>query len=87
MINVLRANELVSSKISTGHLKKLCDPLNYMGCATQMVDDVSIKPCRVAVRIVIKKTLVFTQAPLLCGRIKVKADGRNVVNEIVTCLL
>ena len=40
LLNVLLANELVSSKISAEDLERLCDPLNYMGSATQMVDDV-----------------------------------------------
>ena len=40
LLNVLLANELVSSKISAEDLERLCDPLNYMGSATRMVDDV-----------------------------------------------
>jgi 3-carboxy-cis,cis-muconate cycloisomerase len=40
LLDVLRENELVSSKISGEELERLCDPLNYMGCAQRMVDDV-----------------------------------------------
>jgi 3-carboxy-cis,cis-muconate cycloisomerase len=40
LLDVLLANESVSSKISAEELEKLCDPLNYMGSATRMVDDV-----------------------------------------------
>jgi 3-carboxy-cis,cis-muconate cycloisomerase len=40
LLDVLLANELVSSKISAEELEELCDPLNYMGSATRMVDDV-----------------------------------------------
>jgi 3-carboxy-cis,cis-muconate cycloisomerase len=40
LLDVLLSNETVSSKISAGELAKLCDPLNYMGSATRMVDDV-----------------------------------------------
>ena len=40
LLDVLLANELVSSKISAEELAKLCDPLNYMGSATRMVDGV-----------------------------------------------
>jgi len=40
LLDVLIANELISSKISAEELEKLCDPLNYMGSATRMVDDV-----------------------------------------------
>lgn len=40
LLDVLLANETVSSKISAEELAKLCDPLNYMGSATRMVDDV-----------------------------------------------
>ena len=40
LLDVLLANELTSSKISAEELEKFCDPLNYMGSATRMVDDV-----------------------------------------------
>jgi adenylosuccinate lyase len=40
LLDVLLANGTVSSKISAEELAKLCDPLNYMGSATRMVDDV-----------------------------------------------
>lgn len=40
LLDVLLDNETVSSKISAEELAKLCDPLNYMGSATRMVDDV-----------------------------------------------
>lgn len=40
LLDVLLANELISSKISAEELEKFCDPLNYMGSATRMVDDV-----------------------------------------------
>jgi 3-carboxy-cis,cis-muconate cycloisomerase len=40
LLEVLQENEMVSSKISAVELERLCDPLNYMGCAQRMVDDV-----------------------------------------------
>jgi len=40
LLDVLLANEVVSSKISAEELEKLCDPLSYMGYAARMVDDV-----------------------------------------------
>lgn len=40
LLDVLLGEESVRAKISAKELEKLCDPMRYMGCAQQMVDDV-----------------------------------------------
>lgn len=40
LLDVLRADEDVTTKIGSEALAKLCDPMRYMGCAQQMVDNV-----------------------------------------------
>lgn len=40
LLDVLLADEQISTKVSTDELTKLCDPMRYMGCAQQMVVNV-----------------------------------------------
>lgn len=40
LLDVLLADNDVASQISAEELAKLCDPMRYMGCAQQMVDNV-----------------------------------------------
>lgn len=40
LLDVLRSDEDVTTKIGADALVELCDPTRYMGCAQQMVDNV-----------------------------------------------
>lgn len=40
LLEVLLANETITTNISAGKLAELCDPMKYIGCARQMLDTV-----------------------------------------------